>query len=99
MAESTMTSELALSEGGEADSAAIGFRIAAPLDGDVYHVPPGVPTTYATIPLIAAGEEGAVRWYVNGRPHEGSRWRLARGAHVIRAEAGGVIREVRIRVE
>ena len=76
-----------------------GFRIVAPLDGDVYRVPPGVPNSYATIPLLAAGTNGEVRWYVDETRHEGTRWRLARGTHVIRAESPTGTSTVRIRVE
>ena len=76
-----------------------GFRIVAPLSGDVYRVPPGVPGGYATIPLLAAGSEGPVRWYVDGVLHEGTRWRLSRGSHVIRAESSAGVSEIRIRVE
>jgi penicillin-binding protein 1C len=85
-----------------ADSAATearGFRIVAPRDGDVYRVPPGVPGSYATIPFLAAESGGTVRWYVDDVPHEGSRWVLARGSHVIRAESRAGISAVRIRVE
>ncbi len=76
-----------------------GFRIVAPLAGDVYRVPPGVPGSYATIPLLAAGSDGPVRWYVDGVLHEETRWRLARGSHLIRAESATGVREIRIRVE
>jgi penicillin-binding protein 1C len=86
-------------DGGDAPVALTGFRIVAPLDGDVYRVPPGVPTSYATIPFIVAGGSGPVRWYVDDVPHEGARWRLARGAHVIRAESPTGALAVRIRVE
>ncbi len=80
-------------------AASRGFRIVAPLDGDVYRVPPGVPDSYATIPLLAAGGDGPVRWFVDGVSHEGTRWRLARGVHVIRAESRTGTTEIRIRVE
>jgi penicillin-binding protein 1C len=76
-----------------------GFRIVAPLDGDVYRVPPGVPNSYATIPLLAAGSRGAVRWFVDDVPFEGARWRLTRGTHVIRAESATGVSSVRIRVD
>jgi penicillin-binding protein 1C len=76
-----------------------GFRIVAPLDGDVYRVPPGVPGSYATIALLAAGSAGAVRWFVDDVPFEGARWRLTRGTHVVRAESSTGASTVRIRVE
>lgn len=77
-----------------------GFRITSPADGDVYRMPPGVPRDYATLALRAAGEAGAVRWFVDGAPHEAQRWALRPGAHVIRAiAASGRVNEVRIRVE
>jgi penicillin-binding protein 1C len=76
-----------------------GFRIVAPLDGDVYRVPPGVPGSYATIPLLAAGSAGTVRWFVDDVPFDGTRWRLTRGTHIIRAQSSAGARTVRIRVE
>ena len=86
---------------GSADTSVVArrFRIVAPLDGDVYRVPPGVPTSYATIPLLAAGGTGEVRWYVDDVLHHGARWALARGTHVIRAESPAGASSVRIRVE
>ncbi|HEY8469894.1 MAG TPA: hypothetical protein VIL18_09635, partial [Longimicrobiales bacterium] len=73
-------------------------RILSPADGDVYERPVGVDPRYATIPLLAAGEE-PVRWFVDGVPHHGARWRLVPGVHVIRAEwASGVRDSVRIEV-
>lgn len=61
-------------------------RIVSPRHGDIYEVPVGVDARYATIPLIASGDGGErVRWFVDGRPHEGTRWRLAPGAHWILA--------------
>ena len=63
-------------------------------------MPPGVPRAYATLALRAAGEQGEVRWYVDGAPHPSHRWELRPGAHVIRAVAvSGRVNEVRIRVE
>ena len=75
------------------------FRIVAPLDGDVYRVPPGVPSSYSTIPLLATGANGSVRWYVDDVLHEDARWKLARGTHVIRAESEAGAITVRILVE
>ena len=80
------------------DSATV-LRIVAPLDGDVYRVAPGVPAEYSTIRLLAVGAAGDVRWYVDGRALDGDRWTLAPGEHLIRAEAAGIRRDVRIRVE
>jgi hypothetical protein len=76
-----------------------GFRIVSPLDGDRYRVPPGVDARYATVALRAAGASGRVRWTVDGRRVAGARLGLERGEHVVRAEAGGERREVRIVVE
>lgn len=85
---------------GARDSAeSAGLRIIAPLEGDVYRVPPGVPDAYASIPLRAAGVSGPITWSVNGTLHEGSRWRLTPGTHLIRAESGRSSAQVRIRVE
>jgi penicillin-binding protein 1C len=71
-------------------------RILSPADGDVYELPVGVDPRYATIPLLAAGQE-PVRWFVDGVPHAGARWRLVPGAHTIRAEwASGARDSVRI---
>jgi hypothetical protein len=75
------------------------FRIVAPLNGDVYRIPPGVPGSYATIPFVAGGTSGAVRWFVDGVPFSGTRWQLVRGTHLIRAESAAGTNEVRIRVE
>ena len=75
-------------------------RLISPLDGDTYRIPPGVPASFSSIPLRVAGMSGAVRWYVNGARHEGARWTLARGTHVVRVEAaGGPAIEARIVVE
>jgi membrane carboxypeptidase/penicillin-binding protein PbpC len=63
-------------------------------------MPPGVPADYATVALRAEGATGVVRWFVDGVPHDASRWRLRPGAHLIRAvAASGTVTEVRIRVE
>ena len=44
----------------------------------------------ATISLRAQGAaEPGIRWLVDGREVQGSRWRLVPGAHTIRAEAAG----------
>ena len=73
-------------EGAAGERAAGPFRILSPLDGDRYQVPPGVDARYATIALRAAGASpGDVRWFVDGRRAEGTRWPLAAGAHTIRA--------------
>jgi penicillin-binding protein 1C len=77
------------------------FRITSPRDGDRYGVPVGGDTRYATLALRAAGggSELGVRWFVDGRETRESRWRLAPGAHTIRAEtARGERAEVRIEV-
>jgi penicillin-binding protein 1C len=82
-----------------AESAPDQFRILSPLDGDRYAVPPNVDARYATIPLRASGTSGFVRWTIDGRPVASSRLALVRGSHVVRAEAGGVAREVRLSVD
>jgi len=77
------------------------FRIVAPVDGDRYAVPAGVPGAYATIALRAAGRgaEG-VRWFVDERPWARERWPLTPGTHVVRARsASGDSESVRIVVE
>ena len=62
------------------------FRIVSPQDGDRYAIPPGVESRYATLPLRAAGAgAGRVQWLVDGRTHDGERWPLREGTHVIRA--------------
>ena len=65
---------------------AVRFRIVSPQDGDRYSIPPGVEARYATLPLRASGA-GAdrVRWLVDGVSHDGARWPLHEGTHVIRA--------------
>jgi penicillin-binding protein 1C len=77
------------------------FRIVSPLDGDRYAVPPGIDARFSTIALRAAGPgTERVWWTVDGAPHEGGRWPLAPGEHVIRAtSARGEAVEVRIVVE
>ena len=93
-----------------ADTAAIrsaagsqaGFRILSPLDGDVYRVPAGVERRYATVALRAAGgsAHGRVRWFIDGHPYAGGRWRLAPGRHRIRAlDGAGLAAEVGVAVE
>jgi penicillin-binding protein 1C len=79
-----------------------GFRILSPQAGDVYHVPAGVSSRYATVALRAAGggSERGLRWYVDGRPHPAARWALAPGHHRIRAvDARGDSAEVSVAVE
>ena len=79
----------------------VAYRILSPLDGDVYERPVGVDPRYATIPLAAAGAtpDEPVRWFVDGRPLGGARWRLEPGTHVIRAEwPGGHADSVRVTV-
>jgi penicillin-binding protein 1C len=77
------------------------FRIVSPLDGDRYAVPPGVVGRFSTISLRAAGPGAErVRWSVDGAPHDGERWPLQPGGHVVRAvSARGDSVEVRITVE
>jgi penicillin-binding protein 1C len=75
------------------------FRIVTPRDGDHFEVPTGMDARYATLGLRAAGAAGPVRWLVDGQPVPGDRWRLAAGAHTIRAETGsGESDEVRVLV-
>jgi penicillin-binding protein 1C len=64
------------------------FHIVSPLDGDRYAIPPGVDSKYSTIPLRATGP-GAdrVEWTVDGKTHDGERWSLAPGSHVINAKS------------
>lgn len=73
------------------------FRILSPRDGDRYEVPAGVEARYATLSFHAAGTNAPVRWFVDGVEVPGARWRLAAGAHRVRAETGaGQSSEVRI---
>jgi membrane carboxypeptidase/penicillin-binding protein PbpC len=77
-------------------------RIVSPADGDRYGIPAGTDPRYATLALRAttARGDGAVRWFVDGRPVAGSRWRLESGAHTVRAQSrDGARDEVRIVVE
>ncbi len=78
-----------------------GFRIVSPQDGDLYRLPPGVENRYATIGLQTQGAgASAVRWFIDGRPTSIARWPLARGTHLVRAEAEhGKADEVRVVVE
>jgi hypothetical protein len=86
----------------DSSHATVEFRLVSPLDGDVYRIPPGVPPDFASIPLRAtglAGGAGDVRWFVDGKPFDGARWRLARGTHVVRAVTrAGEAAEARISV-
>ena len=78
------------------------FRITSPQDGDRYGVPVGVDGRYATLALRAAGggSELGVRWFVDGRETQESRWHLTPGTHTIRAETPrGERAEVRIDVQ
>jgi penicillin-binding protein 1C len=84
----------------KAERAAV-FRIASPLDGDRYAIPPGIEARYATIPLLASGPgaEG-VRWTVDGKEYASGRWALAPGSHVIEARSAlGQSAKARIVVE
>jgi penicillin-binding protein 1C len=79
-----------------------GFHIVSPRDGDVYRLPPGVESRYATVALRAAGaREGAsVRWTVDGVPHATGRWSLRPGRHRFRAiTTANDFAEVTVRVE
>jgi membrane carboxypeptidase/penicillin-binding protein PbpC len=83
------------------DSASGGFRISSPRDGDVYQVPPGVESRYATLALRAAGAgaEGRLRWTINGQPYTQRRWGLEPGRFTFVARTpGGTVDSVRIEV-
>lgn len=84
-----------------AGSPVIRLAITSPENGDRYRVPPGVEARYATIALRATGASSgeALRWYVDGRPVAGGRWRIQPGRHRVRAEAGALSDEVEVRVE
>jgi penicillin-binding protein 1C len=89
---------------GAAASAAAGeqFRILSPQPGDVYRVPAGVQTRYATVALRASGgaSDRGLRWFVDGRPHASARWAIAPGRHRIGAvDAAGDSAEVSVTVE
>ncbi|MEJ2679508.1 MAG: transglycosylase domain-containing protein, partial [Gemmatimonadota bacterium] len=77
----------ALAEAGAPATPAPGpGRIVSPRDGDVYEIPPGVDPRFATLSLAAAGPPGeSVRWFVDGRPIAGARWRIRPGRHTIAA--------------
>ena len=87
--------------GGATVAKVVPFRIVSPQDGDRYAIPPGVESRYATLPLRAAGAgAGRVRWLVDGASHDGGRWPLREGTHVIRAvSARGEAVETTITVE
>ncbi|MDX2061191.1 MAG: penicillin-binding protein 1C [Gemmatimonadales bacterium] len=82
--------------GGE--DAPAGFRITSPRRGDRFRFVPGVDPAFATVGLRAAGNQTPVRWYVDDRPHRGSRWPLTLGVHRIKAVAGTASDEVVIEV-
>jgi penicillin-binding protein 1C len=78
------------------------FRIVSPGEGDVYRLPPGVVSRYATVALRAAGGRAgtAVRWSVDGAPYQQRRWALQKGPHRFRAvSAEGDTAEVAVTVE
>ena len=77
------------------------FRILSPLDGDVYHIPPGVDRQYSTVALRTdAGAGNGVRWYVDGRVQERTRWPLVPGVHRVEARSSrGELSRVTVRVE
>jgi penicillin-binding protein 1C len=77
------------------------FRIVSPLDGDRYAIPPGIEARYATISLRAGGVGAErVRWSIDGAAHDGGRWPLSVGAHLLRAVSSrGESAEARIVVE
>jgi penicillin-binding protein 1C len=79
----------------------LSFRIVSPADGDRYAIPAGVEARYSTIPLRAGGRGAArVRWSIDGRAYDASRWALVAGVHVVRAtSASGDTAEARIVVE
>ena len=63
------------------------FQIVSPRAGDRYQIPPGMDARYATIALRASTMpgDGAIRWFIDGRPIIESRWALQPGTHVVRA--------------
>ena len=77
------------------------FRIVSPQDGDRYAIPPGIEARYATIALRAGGLGAEhVRWSIDGAAHDGGRWPLSVGAHLLRAVSSrGESAEARIVVE
>jgi penicillin-binding protein 1C len=78
------------------------FRIVSPGEGDVYRLPPGVVSRYATVALRAAGSRAgaAVRWTIDGAPYRQARWALQKGRHRFRAvSAAGDTAEVAVTVE
>jgi len=79
-----MFAEWAGENGIGASASVAGFRIVAPLDGDVYHIPPNVNPRYATIALRAEAS-GPVRWLIDGREMRTERWTPVPGRHEIRA--------------
>jgi len=104
-AEQNGRSETAASDAAATKSAAGGggaqFQIVSPRSGDRYEIPPGIDSRYATIALRASTMpgDGAVRWFIDGRPIVESRWALQPGTHVVRAvTASGASDEVLIEV-
>jgi penicillin-binding protein 1C len=78
------------------------FRIVSPSEGDLYRLPPGVDSRYATVALRTAGRGagGTVRWTVDGAPYHRPRWALQEGRHRLRAiSAAGDTAEVAFTVE
>ncbi len=80
----TEYAEWAAQNGMTVPSVAAGFRIVAPLEGDVYRMLPEVDPRYATIALRAQGS-AATKWLVNGRAVSGERWVPVPGRHEIQA--------------
>lgn len=74
-------------------------RITSPAEGDVYRIPPGIESRYASITLRATGPEGGIRWLVDGVPSAGGRWPLQPGRHQVIATAGALRDTVTFLVE
>ena len=75
------------------------LEITSPRHGDLYQVPPGVDTRYATVPLRARGAAGEVRWLVNGRDYPSDRLVLSSGSMTIEAvTASGQHAQVTVQV-
>ena len=87
--------------GSGGEDASSQFQIVSPRSGDRYEIPPGIDPRYATIALRAASTpaDGPVRWFVDGRQINTSRYVLVPGTHVVRAvAASGASDETHIEV-
>ena len=72
------------------------LAVESPRDGDRYDLPSGVEASVATISLRASGRDanGALTWFIDGKPYTNSRWHLSAGEHRIAVQSANGSRAV-----